>query len=105
MLATKYAKELDKSNPLPDYPRPQLKRDSYISLNGYWDYATVIGTAAPIFERKILVPFPPESPISEICEAPQKNSYIYYRRTVTIPDGFIKDRLLIHFGAGWCEGC
>jgi len=24
--------------PLSEYPRPQLKRDSYLSLNGYWDY-------------------------------------------------------------------
>ena len=24
--------------PLSEYPRPNLKRDSYLSLNGEWDY-------------------------------------------------------------------
>ena len=29
---------LDKECPLKEYPRPQFKRDSYVSLNGEWDY-------------------------------------------------------------------
>ena len=26
-------------HPLPEYPRPSLRRDSYLNLNGLWDYA------------------------------------------------------------------
>ena len=26
--------------PLDEYPRPQLKRDSFINLNGKWDFKT-----------------------------------------------------------------
>jgi beta-galactosidase/beta-glucuronidase len=27
------------------------------------------------------------------------DEYLWYRRTVTLPDGFRRDRLLLHFGA------
>ena len=37
-LLTSYAEKLDTNNVLCEYPRPQLRRDSYINLNGYWDY-------------------------------------------------------------------
>ena len=38
-LYTRWGKELNKELPLNDYPRPQLKRDSFINLNGEWNYA------------------------------------------------------------------
>ncbi len=38
-LITNYGQELDRFNPLPEYPRPQLVRDSYFNLNGVWEYA------------------------------------------------------------------
>ena len=98
-LRTKYAESLDRSSPLAEYPRPQLKRDSYISLNGYWDYSSVAEGAEPCFDRKILVPFPPESALSEIEESPERDFDVYYRRTFSLPDGFLKSRLMLHFGA------
>lgn len=38
-LYTRWGKDLDPQNVLQEYPRPLLKRSSYINLNGYWDYA------------------------------------------------------------------
>ena len=38
-LFTRSAKEPDTDKPLQEYPRPQMVRDSYLNLNGYWDYA------------------------------------------------------------------
>ena len=38
-LYTRWAKELDCDHVLQEYPRPLLQRNSYINLNGYWDYA------------------------------------------------------------------
>ena len=37
-LLTRWGKTLDKSLPLNDYPRPQLKRDSFLNLNGVWEF-------------------------------------------------------------------
>ena len=34
MMLTEWGKQLDKSCPLSEYPRPQFVRDSYLSLNG-----------------------------------------------------------------------
>ena len=38
-LYTDFGKNLDKNRPLPEYPRPQMERDSYFNLNGAWRYA------------------------------------------------------------------
>ena len=37
-LKSKFYEEVG-DHPLQEYPRPQLERDSYINLNGYWNYA------------------------------------------------------------------
>ena len=38
-MLTPWGETLDKSAPLREYPRPQLRRESYLNLNGEWDYA------------------------------------------------------------------
>ncbi|MBQ3491623.1 MAG: hypothetical protein IJA74_03630 [Oscillospiraceae bacterium] len=51
------------------YPRPQLKRESYVNLNGLWDFAVGETENAPqTYDRQILVPFCPESLLSGIEE-------------------------------------
>ena len=42
-LYTPWGEAVDKTCPLPEYPRPQLVRDSYLCLNGLWDYAVEDG--------------------------------------------------------------
>ena len=87
-------------NPWQVYPRPQMKRDSYVNLNGRWDF-----TVSPVpelpetFDQKILVPFCPESQLSGLKFHPEDGKYLFYRRRFTLPEGFRKDRVLLHFGA------
>ena len=75
------------------YPRPQLKRNSYVNLNGIWDLEAE-GNVAPI-----LVPFCPESRLSGIGRHFPEGEDLVYRRKFTLPEGFRKDRVLLHIGA------
>ena len=46
-LKTRWADQVDKEHVLEEYPRPLLKRDSYVNLNGLWDYAITIEKGRP----------------------------------------------------------
>ncbi len=86
--------------PWDSYPRPQLRRERWLNLNGEWDFS--IGEADGCFvgyDRIIRVPFCPESLLSGIGEVPPKGSALHYGRQFTLPDGFVRDRVLLHFGA------
>ena len=76
------------------YPRPQLKRDSYVNLNGIWNLA--VNTADT---DKILVPFCPESSLSGVKQHFSEGSALFYSRNFSLPTGFRKDRVLLHIGA------
>ena len=84
--------------PLSDYPRPQFYRDSYKSLNGYWDYKITKTPEIPAnFDGKILVPFSPETKLSEVNHILQPDEYLYYRLLFTLDDFEVKDKVFIHF--------
>ena len=89
-----------KQIPLSEYPRPQLKRDSYICLNGYWDYAFKDNENIPdTYDGQILVPFSPEVEKSGVNKTLLPDQYLFYRLKYTIPKDFIKDKVILHFGA------
>ena len=99
-LLTRWAKELDKACPLIDYPRPQLKRDSYICLNGEWDFVFFKGDGLPTeYRKKIVVPFAPESALSGVEFTPCSCESMVYRRFFDLDESFLKKRVLLHFGA------
>ena len=81
------------------YPRPQMKRDSYLNLNGEWDFGIGNFRFPDPYEEKILVPFCPESALSGIHEHFPEGSCLCYQRKFTLPEGFRKDRVLLHIGA------
>ena len=86
--------------PLSEYPRPQFKRDSYICLNGYWEYAMRKEEVIPeSFDGQILVPYSPEVEKSGVNKVVMPDDYLFYRLKTTIAKDFIKDKVILHFGA------
>ena len=100
MLYTKWGEDLNKKAPLPEYPRPQFKRDSYLNLNGEWELAFTDSEEIPeSYKYKITVPFSPESPLSGVNRVLKANEYLVYKKEFTLPEGFNKGRVFINFGA------
>ena len=86
--------------PLSEYPRPQFKRDSYICLNGIWEYAIRKEETIPeSFDGEILVPYSPEVEKSGVNKVVMSDDYLFYRLRYEIPKEFIKDKVILHFGA------
>ena len=82
------------------YPRPQMRRESYVNLNGLWDFAVTHTAELPAhYDSRILVPFCPESLLSGLHREIAPGSYLYYRKALTLPEGFSKGRVLLHIGA------
>lgn len=86
--------------PFSIYPRPQMRRDSYFSLNGEWELAfSRLRVIPDDFPMRILVPFPPESAPSGVTQKRKDSELLYYRRTFRLPEGFHKEKTMLHFGA------
>ena len=88
------------ATPWSVYPRPQMKRESYVNLNGQWDFTVRQEKSLPAtYDRKILVPFCPESRLSGIETHFPEGSYLFYRRNFSLEEGFCRGRVLLHIGA------
>ena len=101
-LPTRWDSQVSTANPLPDYPRPQMTRTQWQSLNGPGNYGLTdrAATAPPAAaEGKILVPFPYEAPLSGVGKASPITRRLWYERSFTIPSAWKGQRVLLHFGA------
>jgi beta-galactosidase/beta-glucuronidase len=85
------------------YPRPQLRRASWISLNGEWEFALDPHAEwrTPVevsWGRTIRVPFAVETTASGIGYTGFVSA-AWYRRTVAFPPVSSGERVVLHFGA------
>ena len=88
------------ANPLPEYPRPQMTRGEWQSLNGEWQFGNAsAGQAPPVNQtlaERINVPYPVESALSGIK---RRQDRMWYRRVFTVPASWNGRHTLLNFGA------
>jgi hypothetical protein len=97
-LRTRWAKDVSPANALPEYPRPQMVRGQWRSLNGLWDYRIQAEPEHKIEAAagQILVPYPVESELSGVMKPAR---HIRYERSFNVPEGWQGQRIWLHFGA------
>ena len=94
------------SMPRPEYPRPQFERAGWVNLNGEWTCSFDFGGSgmerefykSKGFDKKITVPFCPESKLSGIGYMDFINHF-WYQRPITIPQEWNGKNILLNFGA------
>ena len=93
-LKTPFEKDMG-NIPYEEYPRPCLQRDSYICLNGKWELLD-----NGVSKGFVNVPFAPQSRLSGLDGYEDFDLESFEcKRSFTLPDGFVKDRIFLHFGA------
>ena len=92
--------------PFVQYPRPQFKRDSFFNLNGKWDCGVVVpfplgsekawgGEMSSTLAQMVL----PDNQASSSGSTRLSFEHFSYYTTFSLPDDFIKDRVMLNFGA------
>lgn len=99
-MLTSWGEKVTSENVWREYPRPQMVRDGWQSLNGDWDYrvAKVVESDKTLVSGKIRVPFAIESVLSGVGRLLEKDEYLEYSRVVEL-DPKPGERYLLHFGA------
>ncbi len=92
--------------PRPEHPKPQFQRDTWINLNGQWDFAMdpdVIGIkenwqdSPAKLDRKIIVPFCVESRLSGVGHTDFIKA-VWYHRFFDLAKPWTNRRVFLHFG-------
>lgn len=101
--------------PLSEHPRPDFSRNEWLNLNGSWQFAFDAGDVGidqkwyenPMFDKKILVPFPWGSALSGV---PDSADIAWYARKIERPDNWKGERTFLIIGASdwatdvWVDG-
>ena len=102
-MSTPWTHLVGPNNALPEYPRPQMARKRWMSLNGVWNYtgrserdALAAPPPAKAYREQILVPYPTESALSGIQ---RHDDQMWYRKVFRLPSTWQGRRVLLHFGA------
>ena len=102
--------------PLPEHPRPDFKRPQWINLNGAWEFnfdSNDIGisnkwfNSKTNFEKKINVPFPWGSKLSNLNDEADIG---WYKKNITVPEDWKSKKTYLTIGASdwetsiWLDG-
>ncbi len=102
-LTTPWTAGVDPGQPWPEYPRPQMVRAAWQSLNGPWALVvtgqTVTTPPTAWGDGHIVVPFAPEAPLGGVARAITGQESLWYRRAFTVQGWQPGRRALLHFGA------
>ncbi|KAL1639400.1 hypothetical protein SLS58_007981 [Diplodia intermedia] len=92
------------TDPWPQYPRPQLRRDAWKTLNGIWTFqpstafeATVPAPPAAPLAQEVLIPSCIESGLSGIQDLNTTN--MWFATSFSVPDGWQGQSILLNFEA------
>ena len=94
--------------PRPEHPRPDFMRETFLNLNGTWQFAfddanegVAKGWYCPDanLDREILVPFCYQSKLSGIGPTDEIHPVVWYRRKFAVPQEMRGKRVLLRFGA------
>lgn len=99
---------MPKNVPRPEHPRPDFMRDSFVNLNGTWQFAfddACVGAREGwekprhILPLSIEVPFAYQTKLSGIGPTDEIHPNLWYRRTFETPGEWQGKRVLLRFGA------
>ena len=94
--------------PRAEHPRPDFMRDTFVNLNGEWQFAfddddaglragwQRPGTALPL---RITVPFAYQTRMSGLGPTDEIHPILWYRRGFAVPEEMAGKRVLLRFGA------
>jgi hypothetical protein len=93
--------------PRPEYPRPDFARDSWLNLNGVWQFQIDpddVGVEeawsaadSDAIADEIVVPFPWQSPASGVANV-EHHGVAWYRRDFEVPSDW-SEQIILKFGA------
>lgn len=90
-----------------EYPRPQLKREEWLNLNGVWNFdfddenkGMQLGwhKNPSALEKEINVPFAFQTELSGIND-PSFHDWVWYSREFKVPYNWEDKQIILHFGA------
>lgn len=100
-LYTTWGESLKPSSVLGEYPRPGMVRKDWMNLNGIWNFTILDKDSLKPkkYDRQILTPFSPETPLSGLKTAVTPDKKMWYRRHFFIPEHWSYRHILLHIGA------
>ncbi len=94
--------------PRPEHPRPDFQRDTFLNLNGTWQFAFDDAdqglrekwyTPGHALDQRITVPFAYQTKLSGLGPTDEIHPVLWYRRSFAVPQEMAGKRVLLRFGA------